>query len=108
LNPLINSLGDLRKGLESDYALRELLEDALNYAERCVDSDVFMHDPDSIKRGAEIIRRSRTYLFSHHRQELERIFLESNSFLEDLQNDPLTMKLTDQLQGIADIVYNRE
>jgi hypothetical protein len=108
LNPLISSLQNLRKSLESDYALRELLEDALNYAERCADSDVFMHDPDSIKRGAEIIRRSRTYLFDHHREELESIFRESNSFLEDLQNDPVTMRLTEQMQGIADIVYNRE
>ena len=41
--------------------MREILDDSLTFAERSLSDDTFLRDPDTVDRGAEVIRRSRYF-----------------------------------------------
>ncbi len=94
--------------MEQDYRLREIIEDSLTYCERCLDDEDFRRDPDSMERGVELVRRSRAYIFKHHREDVEQIFRETNSFLTDLQHDPLTHELSEEMSKVTDQLFIKE
>ena len=98
-------MNEIRGRLENDYRLREILDDSLTYAERSLEDETFRMDPDSIERGAELIRRSRAYIFQHHRKDVEHIFREVESFVSDLQEDPLTQELTNDIKKVSDDIF---
>ncbi len=102
---MVDFLNVIRDRLENDYRLREILDDGLIYAERSLEDESFRLDPDSIQRGAELIRRSRSYIFQNHREEVERIFHEVDSFINDLQEDPLTSELTNDMKRVSDDIF---
>lgn len=106
--PLIDSLNMIKERMEQDYRLREIIEDSLTYCERCLEDEDFRRDPDSMERGVELVRRSRSYIFKRHREDVEHIFRETSSFLNDLQRDPLTQELSEDMTKVTEQLFVKE
>ena len=96
LDPLFDSFLSVKKCLENDFELRELLDDLLSFCERSFNDKTYTNHPDSYEKGVHLIGRGREVLFDKHNQQIESVFKEFESFLKAFQQDELTSDWIDK------------
>jgi hypothetical protein len=101
LDPLLNhfvALGDL---LKNDPETTRYFDDISDYIGRILENPDLLKDNGMIERGKYLIRRGREINNQMIYNELHSLNVELNRLIYQIQHDPLTMKLKDDVQQLV-------
>lgn len=109
LDPLINrfkALGDL---LANDRETNRYFIEVRNYMRKIFDNPDLLNDDQFIEKGKRLIRRGREINNRKIYVELNGISRELNRIIDNVQNDPLTLKLKESMQKlVSDLVLDSD
>jgi len=109
LDPLMDHFVSLKDILANDQETSRYFGELRNYLGKIFDNPDLLNDQQFIEKGKRLIRRGREINNKKVYSELIGIRRELNSIIENVQNDPLTLKLKDSMQKlVSDLVLDSD
>jgi hypothetical protein len=105
LDPLINSLRELGKKIQTDEELRSYFQELKEFVLSSLRDTQFVQETNYVEHGSRLIDRGRYLLLERYSDTTDRISHEASSFNEALQNDRTTAQWTHDFENLIRDVF---